>query len=125
MFQMKYMLLTYADADFDVESFAAEKGDWFKEMVTFMHDLNAGLMASGELVTAEGLADAKDAWTVRPEGDDVVTTDGPFAESKELLAGFWIVDVASQERAEEIAGKIVRFVKAPIEIRAVGQAPEV
>lgn len=122
---MKYMLLTYANRDFDVESFAAEKGDWFKEMVTFMRDLDAELRASGELVTTEGLADAKEAWTVRPDGDDVVTTDGPFAETKELLAGFWIVDVSGRERAEEIAGKIVRFVQAPIEIRAVGQPPEV
>ncbi|MDP9241452.1 MAG: YciI family protein [Actinomycetota bacterium] len=122
---MKYMLLTYANSDFDVESFAAEKGDWFKELVTFMHDLNDELKASGEFVVAEGLADAKDAWTVRPEGDDVVTTDGPFAETKEMLAGFWIVDVAGLKRAEEIAGRLVKFCQAPIEIRAVGQPPQV
>lgn len=122
---MKYMLLTYANADFDVESFAEAKGDWFREMVTFMHDLNAELMASGELLTAEGLGNADQAWTVRPEGTDVVTTDGPFAEAKELLAGFWILDVSGLDRAAEIAGRIVRFVNAPIEIRAVGEAPQV
>jgi len=43
--------VSYANSDFAVERFAAEKGDWFKEMVTFMHDLNAGLLAAGELVT--------------------------------------------------------------------------
>ncbi len=122
---MKYMLLTYADRDFDVEKYAQEKGDWFKEMVTFMHDLNAELLASGELLSAEGLAGADQTWTVRPQGEDVVTTDGPYAEAKELLAGYWIVDVTGLDRAAEIAGRVARFVSAPIEIRAVGEAPQV
>jgi hypothetical protein len=115
---MKYMLLTYAQADFDIETFVQEKGDWVGEMVAFMHQLNADLEASGELVTAEGLADPSQTKTVRFEGDDAVTTDGPFA-------GFWIVDVVNFERAAEIAAKVVRFVKQGIEIRPIGEEPTV
>ncbi len=123
---MKYMLLTYFGSDFDQESFIDDKGaEWVGEMVAFMHQLDADLKASGELVYAEGLDDPAQSWTVRPDGDATITTDGPFAESKEVLAGFWVVDVADRARAEEIAGKIVGFVKAPIEIRRVGEAPNV
>jgi hypothetical protein len=123
---MKYMLLTYFGSDFDQESFIDEKGaEWVGEMVAFMHQLNAGLEASGELVAAEGLDDPSQSWTVRPDGEGTITTDGPFAESKEVLAGYWIVDVADRARAEEIAAQVVNFVKAPIEIRRVGEAPQV
>jgi len=123
---MKYMLLTYFGSDFDQESFIDEKGaEWVGEMIAFMHQLNADLTASGELLAAEGLDDPSQSWTVRPDGDGTITTDGPFAESKEVLAGYWIVDVADRARAEEIAAKVVNFVKAPIEIRRVGEAPNV
>lgn len=123
---MKYMLLTYFGSDFDQESFIDEKGaEWVGEMVAFMTALNADLEASGELLAAEGLDDPSQSWTVRPDGDATITTDGPFAESKEVLAGFWIVDVADRARAEEIAAKVVGFVKSPIEIRRVGEAPSV
>lgn len=123
---MKYMLLTYFGSDFDQESFIDEKGaEWVGEMVAFMTALNADLEASGELLAAEGLDDPSQSWTVRPDGDGTITTDGPFAESKEVLAGFWIVDVVDRARAEEIAAKVVDFVKSPIEIRRVGEAPNV
>lgn len=122
---MKYMLLTYFGRDFDQESFIDEKGaEWVGEMVAFMTDLNAGLSASGELLSAEGLDDPSQSWTVRPDGDGTITTDGPFAESKEVLAGYWIVDVVDRARAEEIAAEVVNFVKSPIEIRRVGEAPQ-
>ena len=63
------------------------------------------LHASGELVMGEALGDPTTAriygWT--PEGH--VATDGPFAEAKEQLAGFFIIDAATRERAEEIAAQ--------------------
>jgi hypothetical protein len=122
---MKYMLLTYASKDgYDIESFPADKREWFKKMIEFMHQLDADLQASGELVASEGLAGPAETWTVRPAGDDAVTTDGPFAETKEVLAGYWVVDVPDLDRAAEIAARIVRLVQAPIEIRAIGAAPE-
>jgi hypothetical protein len=61
------------------------------------------LSASGELISGQALGPAADARIYRLEGGRRVTTDGPYAEAKEHLAGFFLLDVASQERAEEIA----------------------
>src|SRR4051794_4019208 len=71
--------------------------------IQFQKDLDASLVGSGELVGAEGLAWPDAAKLVRSDGVTPVITDGPFAESKEFLAGFWIVDVESEARAIEIA----------------------
>jgi len=123
---MKFMMATYGDQEvYNVECFDDERRDWLRGVIEFMHQLNADLEANGELLTAEGLAAPSQARTVRPHQDGTITTDGPFAEAKEVLAGFWIIDVASAERAEEIAAKIVRFVNAPIELRPIGEAPQV
>lgn len=123
---MKFMMATYADDSvYDLENLDDEHREWLRGIVTFMKQLNAELESTGELVTAEGLAAPAQARTVRPQGDDVITTDGPFAEAKEFLAGFWVIDVAGFDRAAEIAAKIVRFVHAPIELRPIGEAPEV
>ncbi|HSK27816.1 MAG TPA: YciI family protein [Jiangellales bacterium] len=122
---MKYMLLTYGPAEvWDTDSYTDEGREQMREMVAFMQQLNDDLRASGELLAAEGLTGPQDARTVRWIDDEAVTTDGPYAESKEFLAGYWVVDVPSLERAAEIAARVVRYVKAPIEIRPVGEAPE-
>ena len=97
--------------------------DWMLEMVQFMRKLDDDLRKSGELVSAEGLADGSQAKTVRFENGISVATDGPFAESKESLVGYWIVDVEDEARAIAIASRIVDFVKVPIEVRRVMDAP--
>ena len=97
--------------------------DWMLEMIQFMKKLDEDLRKSGELVSAEGLADGSQAKTVRFENGISVATDGPFAESKESLVGYWIVDVENEDRAVEIASRIVDFVKVPIEVRRVMDAP--
>ncbi len=123
---MKYMMLTYGTEEvYDLENLTDDQRRWMREMVAFMHDLDEELRATGELVSAEGLAGPAGTRTVRPAGDDTVTTDGPYAEAKEFLAGFWILDVASFERVEEIAARLVRYLKAPIELREIGEAPQV
>jgi len=122
---MKYMLLTYSPRDFDFQNFSTDRPEWVGEMIAFMHQLNEDLQASGELVAAEGLADRAETRTVRLVGDEAVTTDGPYAETKEVLAGFWIVEVPHLERAAEIAARVVRFVRQAIEIRPIGEAPSV
>jgi hypothetical protein len=74
-------------------------------------------------VAAEGLADASQAKTVRIQDGIPVATDGPFAESKESLAGYWIIDVESEERALEFSSKIVAFTEGSIEVRQVMDGP--
>jgi hypothetical protein len=122
---MKYMLLTYGPAEvWDTESFTEEGREQMRQMIGFMNELNDDLTSSGVLVAAEGLTGPQDARTVRWIDEEAVTTDGPYAESKELLAGYWVVDVPTLEQAAEIAARVVRYVKAPIEIRPVGAAPD-
>jgi hypothetical protein len=117
---MKYMILTFGDQATMHEERSPE---WVKEMMEFMGELNRGLIESGELVGAEGLIDASQAKTVRFQDGQSVPTDGPFAEAKESLAGFWIVDVESEDRALEITARIVDFVERPLEVRRIPDAP--
>ena len=117
---MKYMIMTFGSAEAGV---AAMGREWMLEMVQFMRKLDDDLRKSGELVSAEGLADGSQAKTVRFENGISVATDGPFAESKESLVGYWIVDVEDEDRAIAIASRIVDFVKVPIEVRRVMDGP--
>jgi hypothetical protein len=128
---MKFMLMMHAPrgtGDWDVAKWAPED---IKTMVGFMHQLNSDLKAAGELAGAEGLTAPADARIVRAGRNGApVVTDGPFAETKEFLAGFWIVDVPTAERAYEIAARASSApgpggvsMNIPIEVRAVGAAP--
>jgi hypothetical protein len=102
-----------------------------KKMVGFMHQLNRDLAASGQLVLAEGLTGPEQARIVRAGEDGSPTvTDGPFAESKEFIAGFWIVDVKNADEAYAIAAKASaspgpggKPLNMPIEVREVGAPP--
>ncbi|MEU4603959.1 YciI family protein [Kribbella sp. NPDC023972] len=76
-----------------------------KRMYAEFDALLAELKASGEFVTAEALGDPASSTVYRWEGKRPVSTDGPYAEAKEHLAGFFLFDFASRERAEEIAAK--------------------
>jgi hypothetical protein len=120
---MKYMIMMFGDQS----GMATQTPEWIKEMFQFMHTLDRDLMESGELAASEGLADPSQAKTVRFKDGIPVVTDGPFAESKESLAGYWIVDVDGEARALEIASRVVAFIgpagAPPIEVRRIGDAP--
>ncbi|MGE0863109.1 MAG: YciI family protein [Vicinamibacterales bacterium] len=109
--------------------------DWspddIKAMVAFMGRFNKELSAAGKLVTAEGLVGPDQARLVRA-GDDgkPVVTDGPFAETKEFIAGFWIVEVADENEAYALAAKVSmcpgpggKPLHMPLEVRAAGGPP--
>jgi hypothetical protein len=68
--------------------------------------LDEELAASGELLVSEALADPAATTRVAVREGRTITTDGPFAEAKELLAGFYLVDCDSHERAVEIAARV-------------------
>ena len=98
--------------------------------IAFMMDLNKELRAAGELVSAEGLAFPDQAKQVRAGKDGTPITDGVFPESKEFLAGYWIVDVDTPERAYAIAarasaapGRSGTPLNMPIEVRPVLSGP--
>ena len=117
---MKYMIMMFGDQASMVETRSTE---WIKGMIRFMTDLDQELADSGELAASEGLADPTQATTVRFEHGAPVPTDGPFAEAKESLAGYWIVDVEDEARALEIASRIVAVIEGPVEVRQVMDAP--
>ena len=106
-------------------------GQDMKTMVDFMHRFNADLKSKGQLVVAEGLVGPDQARLVRAADDGrPVVTDGPFAESKEFIAGFWIVEVKNADEAYALAAQISlcpgpggKPLHMPLEVRAVGQAP--
>lgn len=117
---MKYMLMMFGDTGTMVATHTKEQ---IEEMIGFMVQLDQDLQASGELVFQQGLADPSTAKTVYLQDGLPVVTDGPFAESKESLIGFWVVDVENEARILEIAGQIVRYSQR-LEIRVAMDAPE-
>ena len=126
---MKFMLMmnTPGRSQYQIRSWSQ---DSLRAHIQFMRDLNVTLKANGELVGAEGLADPDQATLVRAGPQGEVLTDGVFAETKEFLAGFWILDVDSPERAHRIAAD-VSLAPGPdgaplylqVEVRQVMSAP--
>jgi hypothetical protein len=117
---MKYLIALFGDQATMVETRSTE---WIKDMIRFMDDIDRELAESGEKVDAVGLVDPTMAKTVRFVQGAPVPTDGPFAEAKESLAGYWVVDVPSEDRALEIASKIVGHIEEPVEVRQLADAP--
>jgi hypothetical protein len=114
-------------------------GDWqvndwspeeFNAHIAFMHSFQKQLTEAGELVGAEGLASPGEARLVRAGKNGAPVTDGPFPEAKEFLAGYWIVEVDTPERAYELAaqasaapGRGGAPMNMPIEVRQVMSGP--
>jgi len=130
---MRFMLLqNYGE----VESNCAPMTEWtpgdIKAHIEFQQALNEELIQLGELVDAQGLAGPELAKFVVWDGVSApVITDGPFPESKELLAGYRLVDVDTVERAIEIAARVSAApgpsgvpIRQPIEVRAALSAPD-
>jgi len=129
---MKFMLMMNAPGgktgDYAVANWSA---DDFKAHIAFMKTLNQDLSSAGELVGAEGLAPPGQARIVRAGKNGAPeVTDGPFAEAKEFLAGYWIVDVETPQRAHEIAARASaapgpggKPINMPIEVREVMSCP--
>jgi hypothetical protein len=130
---MRFMLLQNYGA---VESDCPPMMEWspedIKAHIEFQQALNTELAQLGELVDAQGLAGPELAKFVVSDGTSApVITDGPFPESKELLAGYRLLDVDTAERAIEIAARASAApgangvpIRQPIEVREVLSAPD-
>jgi hypothetical protein len=101
---MKYMLMMNTPRGGDYGIMTWPKKD-IEAHIAFMIGFAKKLGAAGELVGAEGLASPGEAKLVRAGTNGKPITDGVFAESKEFLAGFWIVEVPNAQRAYEIAAE--------------------
>lgn len=87
------------------------------EIGTDVQAVHEELMAAGAWVFGGGLHDASTATVVRVRGGEVLTTDGPFAETKEQLGGFSVIDVADLDAALAWAEKVSKATTCPIEVR--------
>ena len=120
---MKYMILLYGSQDdYDAMSGrASDKPAWsaqeFAAMGAFMEAFNKALMNSGELVETRGLTAPVHARRIQLQNGAPVVTDGPYAETQEVLAGYWIVECESFDRATEIAARLTSC-PGPERIRA-------
>jgi hypothetical protein len=115
---MKYMILIQSNPQF-LERWKALPDE---QRERFGHDhlaLTAELADAGELVASEGLADPALARRVTVAGGQTFISDGPFAEAKEHLAGFYLVDCETEERALAIAARVPDAVWGLVEVRAV------
>lgn len=128
---MKYMLLVHGNK----QGWSSMADSWSQEdlvrMVKFMQELDQELRDSGELVETRGLSGPDQMKTVQAQDDgEPIVTDGPFSETKEVLAGYWVVDVASEERIIELATYISKTpgpggkpLNQAVEIHPEGVAP--
>jgi hypothetical protein len=114
---MKYMLILNSDAE--TESSAMPSEDDLNAMGAY----NEELIKAGVILAGEGLHASSDGARIEFSGDDRTVTDGPFAETKELIAGFWILQVASKEEAVEWARR-VPLKSGRIEVRQVFDVAE-
>ncbi|MGW0733098.1 YciI family protein [Streptomyces sp. NPDC002851] len=113
---MKYLLAVQgSQADYEAMSgkASAHSPAWseqeLQEMYAFMGRVNDDLAASGELVDGNGLTSPAQARTVtRDENGEFVVADAPYGETEVVLAGYWVVDCASQERVTEIAKRVAQ-----------------
>jgi hypothetical protein len=126
---MKYILMMNGPRS-GWETFMTWPQHDLKAHIGHMMNLNKKLGASGELVSAEGLAMPAEAKLVRAGKNGEPVTDGVFPESKEFLAGYWIVEVDSPERAYAIAAEASAApglngapMSIPIEVRQVMSGP--
>jgi hypothetical protein len=109
---MKYMILTYASQrDYDgMAGKPTEEPVWsaedFAAMGAFMESFNKELEDSGELVETRGLTAPVLTRRLQLRNGVPVVTDGPYAETEEVLAGYWIVECESFDRATEIAARL-------------------
>jgi hypothetical protein len=124
---MKYMILTYASQE-DYDGMAGKPTQapaWtaedFAAMGAFMEQFTNELVESGEFVSTRGLSAPVHTRRVQLVDGVAVVTDGPYAETQEVLAGYWIVDCASFDRATEIAARFAAC-PAPEHIRQRGIA---
>jgi hypothetical protein len=109
----QYLLSVWHDEDYVVDFSSPEAQARVAQVSAF----NDELQRSGAWVFAAGLHPSSSATVVRPSGDHVSMTDGPYAETKEQMGGFWIIQAADLDAALDLAAKAAAASDGPIEVR--------
>ena len=108
-----YLLSVWHDDTFEMD-FASDEA---KRLFAQVDKFNEELQSSGAWVFAGGLHPASSATVVRSTDGDVSMTDGPYAESKEQMGGFWVVEAPDLDAALELARKGAAACEGPVEVR--------
>ena len=109
---MKYLLMIYGNK----EKWASLSAEQWPEVIAAQEAFNSRYRETGELLGAYGLADAEEAKLVRRVDGAAVVTDGPYLETKEYMASFYLLDVADEARAREIAADMPSAEIDPVEL---------
>lgn len=109
----QYLLSVWHDEDYDLDFTAPDAQRQFDQV----DKLNVELQRSGAWVFAAGLHPASSATVVRSAGGQVSTTDGPYAETKEQMGGFWVLEATDLDAALELAARAAAACERPIEVR--------
>ncbi len=116
---MQYILLIYSNEAQDMEHMGQlskeEQGAWMGEWFQYTEDLKA----AGAFVAGDALQPTQSAETISWRNGDAVTTDGPFAETKEQLGGYYLVDVETRDEAIQWAKKMPHHDGSRVEVRPV------
>jgi hypothetical protein len=117
---MKQYLLSVHSVEGEPQPSEDETQQMYKDVDAF----NDRLQAEGAWVFAGGLYPAESATVVRTAGGEVVTTDGPFAESKEHIGGFWVIQAEDLDAALRLATDASIACHGPVEVRPFQDLPE-
>ncbi|MGZ4729760.1 MAG: YciI family protein [Acidimicrobiales bacterium] len=115
----QYLLSVYMD-----ENIEAPSPEQMEQAFKDVDRLNQKIQDEGAWVFAGGLHAPTTATVVKESGDDIVMTDGPYAEAKEQLGGFWVIDVADLDAALDWARQATVACKGAVEVRPFQDEPE-
>ncbi len=118
---MKYLLLIYENEGNFANVSEAEQGKIFQEYM----DYSRGILKSGNYIGGEALQPVATATTVRQRNGKTLTTDGPFAETKGQLGGFYLVDAKDLDQAIKLATGIPAVRTGSIEVRPIMPTPPI
>lgn len=109
----QYLLSVWHDEEYEVDF----SGEEMQRIGTQVGALNEELEAAGAMVFGGGLQPASSATALRSDGGDVSMTDGPYAETKEQMGGFWVIEADDFDSALEWARKATLACEGPVELR--------
>lgn len=110
----QYLLSVWHDGPYDDLDFSSSD---IQRIVAQVGQFNATLEGAGAWVFGAGLRPASSATVVRSSGGDVSMTDGPYAETKEQMGGFWVIEAADLDAARDWARKAAAACEGPVELR--------
>ncbi len=121
----KYLMSVFGpDSDYDKDNYGYESPEQMQQSFADTEAFNSKLQEQGYFVTADGLDRPSSATVVDGMGDKPIFTDGPFAETKEYIAGFWIIDVPNRDVALQLAAEASKACIGKVEVRPMMTGPE-